>query len=302
MTKFKLTLLASAVGLTMCGMASQAHATAYAFSNIVFTNLSLTGLTASGVTLSNANVATRDSANYPGAAASGFSAGPTNAATASNPLLPLTGGSDVQQATSGPGPFPGENTFGQALTTTFGARGDAVIMGNLLAGQNAGASDVAEGRLATPGSASSTSGTSTGFNVTVSINQATTFTLSFDATDYLTASTTDMGEFASADTSASFTIKGGPAGFTTQTYSPDALNQSVSATGAGQSFTTSNSDPAGGYTYSTTLSAGTYQFSLLSGAQEQVTAPIPTSVPEPITLSLLGSGLVIVGAVGRRRR
>jgi len=107
-------LLVATTGLALLASASNAHATAYAYGNINFTNLSLSGLQASGVTVNSANVTTRDSAGYPGAAPV------SNAASAANPASPLTAGSDVTQATSGPGPFPGENTYTQALLSSFG--------------------------------------------------------------------------------------------------------------------------------------------------------------------------------------
>ncbi len=290
-------LLAATTGLALLASASTAHATAYAYGNINFTNLTLSNLQAPGVTLNSANVTTRDSAGFPGAAAASNSVGPANAAN------PLTAGSDVPQAFSGPGPFPGENNYGQALLNSFGTRGDAQLVGNLLTGVGTGANDVAEGRIGTAGSASSTAGTSTGFNVVLSTGTTQTFTLAFNASDSVIATTTAANEIASATVSASFTVAG-TAGtvFATQVYSPDSLNVSGTSTGGNGNFNTTNASSP--FSFSVTLNPGTYQFSLLSGAQEQVTAPTPTPpnpVPEPASMALLGAGLAAIGLVRRRR-
>ena len=144
------------VSTAMTGAANAASS--YGYSTLHFQNFILTGIVdangtpAAGVVFFNSSVTSTDGANYPGFAAGGTSSSGN-----------LFSGTDPALATSGPGPFPAENTFTQALTGSPGTRGDAQITGAIASGATSNL--VSEGNLTTSGSAGSYSSTSTTINL-----------------------------------------------------------------------------------------------------------------------------------------
>jgi len=271
---------------------------AYGYAGLSFTNFGLTGIFGvPGVTVGTTTVLLTDGANYPGFPTSGTSV-----------FGNITTGANVPQATSGPGPFPAENTFVQALTGSSGTRGDGLITGALAGGATSNL--VAEGRLTLgAASAGSNAGSATTLNVGFTALAGTVVTLSFNASDFLTASVGELGDTATAQVSASYkiclttgtkecqditdTVNGG----TSKLVQPEELNQNVASTDPStpQSF----SSPSTFYSFTAVLAPGTYQLTLADNVTEILSTGAP--VPEPISIALFGSGLLGLAVIRRRR-
>ncbi len=301
----KLRMVAGAAALALAGTGTAQAVPSYAYGALHFQNFVLSGIVdAAGVPLSGVSgvtqsVSSTDGANYPGFATAGVSAGGN-----------LVTGTDPAQAKSGPGSFPGENNFTQALLpantlTPAGTRGDAQITGAIAGGATSDL--VAEGKLSTITSAGSSSGTSTTINAKFA--NGGTISLTFSASSSLTAQVALLGDSANAQVSATFKIfdvttntlvsitDNINAANSGTTIAPFALNQNVASTNPGspQSF----SSPLTAYSYtSSSLTAGdTYQITLADS-----TTTIFQGVPEPVSLSLFATGLVALGVMRRRRQ
>ncbi len=127
--------------------------------------------------------------------------------TAGSSAVPGTilGGVDALQATSGPGAFPVENTFVQALTGGSGTRGDGLITGPLASGATSNL--IAEGNLLlSGGSAGSSAGSSTTVSASFTALTNLTVTLSATAVYNLIASVGTLGDSASAQVSGTYSI------------------------------------------------------------------------------------------------
>jgi hypothetical protein len=269
---------------------SAAHATPYATASNQISGLTITFSDGTPVTnISSATTNVSDFALFAG----NTSAANQNAGLVGNPL-------SVPQAYSGPGPAPAPGFTPLGAGSFTGTRSDAAISGGTASTGGVSVSNIAEGYGNAIGNSTGNNSSTITFAVT-GTGKALKLTFN-DAIDLMASTAASAQETATASITNSFSVT--PQGSSTPfaTYQPATLNQQVSSQfGTPPTNGVTNS---AGYTFTTAdLTPGvTYNISLSSGASENISPGVPTPTPEPASLSILGTALMVLGlAVARRR-
>lgn len=288
--------LVAAVGVAAAGLGavSNAQADAVAFAENLLTNFAITSTTALSVIGTPART-TFNSASFTGFPGS----------TTQDPVV-LSAASNALQATSGPGPFPAENTYGFLAGTSggmIGARGDS----NTAAGSPfdvAGVPNVNNVAEAHVGSGSGSAGSSAGNNtaqatITIALGSSGSITFSFNDAYRYYANTTLLGETAQGTISNHFTIADST-GAIIFNDSPGAININCASNSGFPSPCDSGALSTAFADTSGVLAAGIYTISLASSSLANVGSA--ALLPEPGSLLLFGLGLGALGFTMRRNK